>query len=520
MKKVNSVDKTIVLLAILIVLFFSLWGISYFHSSFYLPFFIIVSICLFIVNVFSLVIVFNKSLSPWKIVTLFVSLGTIYNFILPACTVPDEDFHFASAYKLSNCILYQVSIDEQTEVMLMRPDISNSLIRSYNAEALRSYYRDFIGISHERDDYYSNNNIVNTPYTYYQYWFPALAISACRILKLSAPLLLFIGREANLILFSLVIYFAFRILPSARTTFSIIMLFPMTMILAASYSYDSIIISTLMLYYSIIMKCNASAEPIALKEMMVISLLFIFTIPIKLVYFPIILLLFFINSTKFGKLWYKYAWIAIISILTASIIIISHGATIKYLFTKEAPTVNTEISLDSDNSDSVNYDDTSHNWTISDAKSNPLEFIGVNFRSLFDTSNQLFMNISGYYFGWFSYEIPITIACIFPVLFFISIYADSSTILDNLKKTVLLLIVIAIFSLIMLSMLLTETPYGAIAVVGVQGRYFIPLMPLVALALKANTKINIEGLSSKLVYVSVFTNSIVILYLLNDVLNY
>lgn len=95
-----------------------------------------------------------------------------------------------------------------------------------------------------------------------------------------------------------------------------------------------------------------------------------------------------------------------------------------------------------------------------------------------------------------------------------------------MKKSGMILCLILLYSiiivssifLVMLSMLLAETSYDAVTISGVQGRYFISLLPLVAMLLNHVLPHKREEYSSQLIYCSVLMNSIVILYLLNEVI--
>jgi len=295
----------------------------------------------------------------------------------------------------------------------------------------------------------------------------------------------------------------------------------MTLVLAASYSYDCLIISTMLVFFSSIMKYITGEKLINTKTILLASLIFIIVIPIKMVYFPIILLLFCIDGKKFARPWYKYVWIVVVSITTILVILSIHSDSIRYYFTKEYSPVSSETSISISDDTSLNADsgyDEDHIWTVNDAKGDPLEFIGVLFRTLFSTPNQTFMNISGYYFGWFSYEIPISLACIFPILFGVSLITDKCISLSTLEKSMFIIIIISSGFLTMLVMLLAETPYGYPTIIGAQGRYFIPLVPLLGVLLKPQHISVRDGLSLKLICFSVLSNTLVSLYLLNAVL--
>ena len=67
-------------------------------------------------------------------------------------------------------------------------------------------------------------------------------------------------------------------------------------------------------------------------------------------------------------------------------------------------------------------------------------------------------------------------------------------------------------------MLLAETPYGAETISGAQGRYFIPIMPVVAALFNRNKDTAMAIIPARLITLSTLANSLVMLYLLNDIL--
>ncbi len=510
-----------VILAFSLLLFFVLWGLSYFHGSYFTPVYLFLGSCLLLTNLFCVFFVLKESVYPWKIALLIIALGTLYSIVLPACTVPDEDRHFARAYKVSNFILNGESLSGQNKKMLMRADIVDSLLRDYDGGDWIDYYKGFFDSNDEKEIVFDNLDVISQAPPYYHYIYPGIVISFCRILKMSARMLLFTGREFNLLLFACLLYLSIKIFPQMAAGLSAIALFPMTLVLAASYSYDSIIISTLFLLFAMLMRCITKEGRVSVKEMLGISLLFMLVIPIKLVYFPFVLLFFCIDRKKFGRTWHKYVWILAVAVITVMIMVACQGEMVRFFLTRHYTPVAVEETQPTNdeyvsNSDIINPE---HIWNMSDVKSNPLGSVGVLFRSLFNTSNQLFMNISGYYFGWFTYEIPITIACIFPLLFVLSVGTDSGADINRVVMIIISVVVSMSFCLVMVSMLLAETPYGFAAVRGAQGRYFTPLMPLVALLLRQWNVFKTTISRSGLISISVFANSVVMLYLFNDIIN-
>ena len=119
------------------------------------------------------------------------------------------------------------------------------------------------------------------------YFFAALGISIARILGLGSVYLVIFGRLANLAVFVLLTSFAIKFLPKFKEFIFIICMFPTTVELAASYSYDSIIIASLIFFVSYVFYLAYEKDSFDIKDLIVVTLFSGLILPCKIVYFSV-----------------------------------------------------------------------------------------------------------------------------------------------------------------------------------------------------------------------------------------
>lgn len=121
-----------------------------------------------------------------------------------------------------------------------------------------------------------------------------------RLIMLPNHLVFILGRWINLLLFSIVTYFAIKKLPSGKMIMSVIALFPTSIFLASNYNYDSWLNAFSLLGLAYVFSAIQQPEKqITKQELAIIFLAFIIGLSPKAIYFPLMFLLFFIRPEKF-----------------------------------------------------------------------------------------------------------------------------------------------------------------------------------------------------------------------------
>ena len=181
-------------------------------------------------------------------------MGMLFTAVLPPLSAPDEVLHFVGAYELSNKLMLKPSRDTDGNVIIRKEDeyivnwpgdndwnkatvIGQTLDSSVYKE-IHNY--GFFGVREEGESITLQQPVATTPLAYLM---PAMGITLARLLHLSAFGLLFLGRFMNLLLFSVLGALSVKRTPVGKKVFFAVSLFPMTLEITGSYSYDSYIIA-------------------------------------------------------------------------------------------------------------------------------------------------------------------------------------------------------------------------------------------------------------------------------------
>ena len=128
----------------------------------------------------------------------------------------------------------------------------------------------------------------------------AIGFSIARALGLGTMGLLFLGKFLNLCCYVALTALAVRTTPLGKGWFAAAGLLPMSVSLAASLSYDAGLIGTVFLFTALIFKLAYGAEEIRARELFALCALAALFGPCKLVYAPLILLLWLVPARVFG----------------------------------------------------------------------------------------------------------------------------------------------------------------------------------------------------------------------------
>ena len=150
-------------------------------------------------------------------------------------------------------------------------------------------------------------------------YFPsAAALTTGRILHLPSHVIFILGRLANLLAYSAIIFIAIRKLKSGKMLLAVIALFPTAIFLASNYSYDFWVTSLTMLGFAYLFtELQQPTKKISKKDTLIMLGAFLAGLGPKAIYFPLMLLLFLLKPAKFEskKDYKKFIWASALSIL-------------------------------------------------------------------------------------------------------------------------------------------------------------------------------------------------------------
>ena len=261
------------------------------------------------------------------------------------------------------------------------------------------------------------------------------------------------GRFFNLLQYLILIFLAIRITPVFKYPFMFVSLLPMSLFLASSYSADSFVISFSFFVFAYLFKLLFSKCNIERKQINFLAIISVLGSLAKGLIYPAFLYVFIPIKEHKLKILFFIFFITIISFIFA---------TLKLNYINVNP--------------------------ISNVLNDKL-YIFHNFESVL---NSIFITTKelGYIYirqmigvlGWLSIPIPESVCNRVILVFFLMLMV----LYENIKLNIKILsgvIFIFLYLMILYLELVTWTPIGKTIIEGVQGRYFLPFLPFIMLAM-------------------------------------
>ncbi|WP_312102984.1 DUF2142 domain-containing protein [Pygmaiobacter massiliensis] len=403
---------------------------------------------------------------PLHILFLIVAapLVLLYSFLFPPQEIPDESYHFYASYAKSNRLLGLDETSLQEGIHYVRQEDTGFPIAGppfgerYNKTLQQLGHRDGTTdvISIPMPD---GNRIIS-------YVLPTLFITLARLLKLNAMTLYYAARMGNILFFLLLGSLSIWAAPVRKSIFFILGLWPMVLHLSGSVSYDVAMFSLgffIAAWWLRLVCVPETAPPISWKQWAVFSIAMMLLAPCK-VYIVVALLVLAVPTSRFASK--KYAWGAKIALGVGAIAfwILSTGQNAENYLTNS----NTE------------------NYVLTDLLKAPSDLLQLLFNTLYRDKDKLVFTMTGNHFAWFTLRTSTLLAAAFLVLLLIaSVWEKDELIykITNQQKIVLAMIFILTTGGIVYAAL-CWTGVDESYILGIQGRYLIPVMPLAALLLQ------------------------------------
>lgn len=296
-KEKNTLDKIIMIISILgfflwfVMFLISLLSFQEFTFKWYLSFLIGTFVELIFMIYCMRSIIFKKIELLFAI--SFILLGTWLTVALPLGEVSwDDGIHYARVLDIgSNDVNFS---EYKLRNIYVRPNPNGNVnvIKKINLA-----------------DSDISIPIPKNELTWYQkipYIPSAMFIFIGKLLGVPIHTTYYMGRMAMIFLYVYLIYHAIKNLKSGKVLLSIIALVPTNLFLAASYSYDVWVTGFAMLGFSYILKeLQEPDKSVSMEDMIKMLLSFLLMGGAKAIYFPLVLMAFFIKKDKFKSQNYR-----------------------------------------------------------------------------------------------------------------------------------------------------------------------------------------------------------------------
>jgi uncharacterized membrane protein len=308
---------------------------------------------------------------------------------------------------------------------------------------------------------------------FYQYIPPALGVTVAHLLHLGNVPTLYLGKLFSLAFYVLMMYLAIRTAPKRfKALFTLLGLIPFVLSSAGTFSYDNMINVLSFLFIALVLRLAYDALCVRARDIAVLALLAMLLAPLKYVYLPLVLLPVIIPKEKWPQPRLR-------ALCCAGFLLLGLAAI--GLFSMSQAFVEVARAT-ADKSLSASYPDA---YTLKTFFAQPMTALKVFGFSLLQRLGLLIDIPSGF---TFSSRLPLWASYLMFVLLLLNSSGPSDAAKDGppfrmrrSTRLVLLALALVVYSLVLLAAV-SWTPVGSPILAGVQGRYFIPLLPLLALA--------------------------------------
>ena len=450
-----------------IILYFNL--IDYLYGYKINLFFAMINIILLMFLIILIILLIKNNIGKYSnlYLTLVIPLIFIYSIFVIPNYVPDEPAHF---YHLNDLISHNI-LSNNPNV-----NIPNDLLK-YNLDTVNNY-ENLNSVLFKSTNYNKESPYITSAkgYSYILYFFSGIGAIIGKVFSLPIMLNYYLSRLINCIAMMIIGYYIIKIIPFGKNIVLIYLLNPMYLHEMCSVSADAFVNSLCLLFIASILYCKNKKE-LNKRDIFIISLLVLLLGFAKYVYIPLIFLIYLIVK-KFNVTNKKYKKYLIISSLLSIIICLFFFIKIYVM-----PTIHVDINTSTSNIGIIGQ--------IKYIIHNPV----YAFKTITSTFNimgpEYIKTFFGKYLGWLNISLNQYITWIYAILLISSpfIYCGKETgYLNKREKNIFLAMTALLSIIVILSMWLSWTEIGTYPISGVQGRYFIPFMIMLFLALSSKIK--------------------------------
>ncbi len=377
--------------------------------------------------------------------------GFSFAFITPVLNTPDEPVHLSRTIHIveGNVNMGNKNVHITEDYFDVYRDFKKTVSQSSLFKDKQTTKQVKFG---SNTDYRATNS----------YWFigyipQALGFGLGKVLNQSLGFSYYLGRLFNVIAYCILAFIAIKLSGKAKQLMTMVALFPMNLVLAASYNQDSVAIGVTYIIISLFISyVTDDKKTVKIRDLLLYSCLCTILVTMKLPYVLLIGLLLFIPRNKWQCKRYYFVSIALI----ASV----------FLFTIFWYVLSQQVRIE--------------NFKLegADAKAQIVSLITKPYLYIPVILREMLLSVSHlnqlYTFGWLDLSMSEVLIPIYSLYTLIT-YSNLGRIkLPKLSIVGASLVSLAIIGLISVTLYVTWTPVGSFDVLGVQGRYYLGVIAL------------------------------------------
>ena len=424
----------------------------------------------------------KKLFSQFENLVWFTALlmGIVYIITVPPFQVPDSPNHFFRTYQLANGNISPIS--ENRSVGGYVPESFHLFQETFTPFRYNPYHKMEKAVLentknielHEDKKVFMHfpNTAVYSPVSYIP---QVIAMRIGLWLHLPPYSLFYLVKMASFLCWMIMMRVVFKFLPIKKKLFAVLLLLPMSLFINSSFSADMMINGLSWMFIALVLNLALAKEIVTARIKLVLLLLITLIGLAKLVYIPLVLLLFLIPAAKFGsKLkMTAFVFLSIAIGLGAASGWKNHIDSFYTSYLDYNQEYRDQITL------GYQADMNLQKEFIQQNKLHTIEVFASSYvREFGDMMTGYIGNL-----GWNRFKMPLWfIVCAYCVILFFAFGNSGDTYFLSVKQKIILFVVVGITTiLIMLSQYLTWNPVGNDKLWPLMGRYFTPVYPMLFL---------------------------------------
>lgn len=396
-------------------------------------------------------------------VLIALIFGLLYVFILPPFQSVDEGMHFFRTYQISEGNFLAKKIDGKvgdeipsslSDFYDMYTPFIKNIDKKTNLAQMKNNFQLQVN-DREREFTQFTNTALYSPVCYIS---QLPGVVAGKLAKLSLGGIYYLGRLSNLIAYCLLVFFALRITPFFKCPMFLLALMPMSLSLAGAYTCDVAVLGLNFLWMAVILKTMTLPQTVKFTNKWIITLAVLgVLIALSKSYILLLPLIFLLPPKLFNTK--KDYFISVLGILAVAFAGLAYWSfCIKGL------------SLD------MNDSFANSAMQMEFIKTHPLAYILVLIKTFFVKTPRLLITMIGV-LGWQDTKLDWITYIAYPVLIYFAVCADNFDFkLEKWQKALIGAVLIAGTVITYTSLYIMWSPVGNSVVLGLNGKYFIPLM--------------------------------------------
>lgn len=420
-------------------------------------------------------------------ITLSLSCA-VFAFAFPPFSVPDEFHHFCSSYWMAGFFTGDSDISDSSVFLMRNEDYELYDLFSKNAgDMARIGISDFAAID-EASRFPASHDGGKHEIKGYEFTVGSenafakigsvAGILIARLFGMNGLGVFYFGRIFAALQFVIIVLASVWLMPFMFGKLAIVgtSLLPMSLHLASSFSYDSGIISLAILLISYLLHLMHGEGLIGPRSVLLLSLISAVVAPLKVVYASVLLLVLCIPSSKFSSK--KMAIVSKFAVFAAAAF---------SLFVMRAASVGAMASASS----GLDYRgaEEGHFYELGYFVAHPLHLFKLIFASIDNFADYYLFTMFGGSLGWLQQDLeaPKFFILLYAVLLLVALQPNAyeSNCLPVWQRVLFCVIFLIVVLGVMMSMCLGWTFDTEQLILGVQGRYFLPVLPLMLMALRS-----------------------------------